>query len=388
MLFTSSAVVWILWLAAAASAADLTWEQLIDRGAALEAAGNYTGAAELYRAAKALAGQSRDLRLVQTLNVLANSEANSGRWAEAEREYRQALTVAAAAVGKQSPEYALVLTSLAVTYWESGDPERAEPLLRQAISLYLSTVAPDDAKLALARNSLGAVMLSKARYRQADLLLRQALAVFQRYPERYTVQVGATSSNLGVANMNLGHIEEARRLVHEAVEQIEKAFGPDHPLLIGPLNNLATVFALAGNHEAAKAALERAIDVAARRLGTEHPKYAWLLLNYAVFERKSGHKPEARKLEAKARSVLRQNARTNGVGMTVDASDLRPKAVSTGARPFANALWSMPRTTPTLLGQESGLAAVRLGTTPDGYSFDGVYAIRVAELKRPDGDKQ
>jgi tetratricopeptide (TPR) repeat protein len=329
MLFTSSAVVWILWLAAAASAADLTWEQLIDRGAALEAAGNYTGAAELYRAAKALAGQSRDLRLVQTLNVLANSEANSGRWAEAEREYRQALTVAAAAVGKQSPEYALVLTSLAVTYWESGDSERAEPLLRQAISLYLPTVALDDAKLALARNSLGAVMLSKARYRQADLLLRQALAVFQRYPERYTVQVGATSSNLGVANMNLGHIEEARRLVHEAVEQIEKAFGPDHPLLIGPLNNLATVFALAGNHEAAKAALERAIDVAARRLG------------------KSGHKPEARKLEAKARSVLRQNARTNGVGMTVDASDLRPKAVSTGARPFANALWSMPRTTPT-----------------------------------------
>jgi hypothetical protein len=62
-------------------------------------------------------------------------------------------------------------------------------------------------------------------------------------------------------------------------------------------------------------------------LGTEHPKYAWLLINYAAIERKSGHKREARELEAKARSVLHQNARTNGVGMTVDASDLRPKAV-------------------------------------------------------------
>jgi hypothetical protein len=75
------------------------------------------------------------------------------------------VTVAAAAVGKQSPEYALVLSSLAVAYWESGDVKRAEPLLRQAISLYLPTVAPDDARLALARNSLGTVMLSKERYR-------------------------------------------------------------------------------------------------------------------------------------------------------------------------------------------------------------------------------
>jgi tetratricopeptide (TPR) repeat protein len=126
--------------------------------------------------------------------------------------------------------------------------------------------------------------------------------------------------------MNLGHIEEASRLVQEAIELTEKAFGPDHPLAAGVLNNVATVFAAAGNREAAKAALERAIDIATRRLGSEHPTYAWLLLNYAAFERKAGHKTEARKLEAKAHSVLHQNARTNGLGMTLDASDLHPKA--------------------------------------------------------------
>jgi tetratricopeptide (TPR) repeat protein len=208
----------VVLLASAAPAADLTWEQLIDRGAALDTAGNYAGAAELYRVAKTLAGQSPDLRLVQTLTLLADSEANSGRWAEAERDYRQALRVAAAAVGKQSPEYARLLTSLAVTYWESGDAGRAEPLLRRAISLCLPIMAPDDTRLALARNSLGAVLLSKERYREAELLLRQSLQVFQRYPERYTAELGAASSNLGVATMNLGHIEEASRLVQEAVD--------------------------------------------------------------------------------------------------------------------------------------------------------------------------
>jgi hypothetical protein len=81
-----------------------------------------------------------------------------------------------------------------------------------------------------------------------------------------------------------------------------------------------------GNSAAAKATLERAIDIARRRLGTEHPTYASLLFNYAALERKAGHNSEARKLEAQAHSVLRQNARTNGVGMTVDASDLNPRA--------------------------------------------------------------
>jgi hypothetical protein len=61
--------------ASVASAADLTWEQLIDRGAALDTTGNYAGAAEQYRAVKTLAGHSTDFRLVQTLTFLTASDA-------------------------------------------------------------------------------------------------------------------------------------------------------------------------------------------------------------------------------------------------------------------------------------------------------------------------
>jgi hypothetical protein len=50
-----------------------------------------------------------------------------------------------------------------------------------------------------------------------------------------------------------------------------------------------------------------------------------VLNNYAEFLNMNGRKAEARTLAAQAKDVLRDSARRNGLGMTVDASALRAK---------------------------------------------------------------
>jgi len=75
----------------------------------------------------------------------------------------------------------------------------------------------------------------------------------------------------------------------------------------------------------AGAAYRESIDIAATRLGPGHPQYGILLRNYARFLRQTGHKTEAKALEAESRQAMQQSARDRGLGMTVDVSAFRPK---------------------------------------------------------------
>ena len=127
-------------------------------------------------------------------------------------------------------------------------------------------------------------------------------------------------NNLGALRRFQHRMEEAVRLFQDAIGIIETECGPDHPLLIRSLNNLASMYDLTGHRDDADAAFGRAIAVAAKTLGTDHPTYGHLLLNYAGFLRSAGQKAKAKTLEARARTVLKDNQRSNGEGMTVDVS--------------------------------------------------------------------
>ena len=59
-----------------AQAQDVSWDELVRKGAVFENAGDYSAAVQVYRSAETIAGQSRDHRLLHTLKALASSEAN------------------------------------------------------------------------------------------------------------------------------------------------------------------------------------------------------------------------------------------------------------------------------------------------------------------------
>jgi hypothetical protein len=111
--------------------------------------------------------------------------------------------------------------------------------------------------------------------------------------------------------------------MERSIEILESETGPDHPILLCGLNNLATVYAISRRRDDADATFQRALVVAQKYAGTNHPMYGAVLSNYAAFLRMNGRKAEAKTVEAQSKEVLRDSARRNGLGMTVDASALR-----------------------------------------------------------------
>jgi tetratricopeptide (TPR) repeat protein len=297
------------------------WKDLMVRGNALDAAGEYAGAAVAFRDATQAADGS-DAREAIAINALANTDENLGRYSEAELLYRRAMAITGKG-GVWNPTYALTLGNLGTHYLEVGRRDKAEPMLRESLVIYMALLPPDNTQLALARNSLANLLVDYGRYAEAERLIEASLVAFRKHPAPGTGQEAIGLNNLGVVRRVQGRNQEATELFEEAVRLCENEFGPDNPTLLRAMNNLATLYASNGRPDDADRTFQRALAIAEKRLGTSHPTYARVLLNYAGFLRASGRKAAAKTLAARANATLRDHARINGIGMTVDVSAFR-----------------------------------------------------------------
>lgn len=308
------------------SAAGADWTWLMDQANAQEHAGNYKEAAAGYEAALRIADKfdSNDPRIPITWNKLGMIYDALGRFSEADRLYRRALTSVEHAKGKTNPDYGTLLNNLAGVYVEQGRFNEAEPLIRQAVAIDTAVLPPDDLRLAMVRSGLGDLLIRHGRYRESERLLNQAIQVFEGRPGAGR-DLGIARNNLAVVRRFQKRNEESRDLLERALVAIETDAGPNHPALARVLNNLGTAYAALARPQEADQAFRRSVAIAGDRLGTEHPLYGVMLHNYALFLRDCGRKAEAKTLEAQSRAVIEESALRNAAGMTVDASAFRRK---------------------------------------------------------------
>jgi tetratricopeptide (TPR) repeat protein len=303
-------------------AQDDEWKRLMEHGQALERHANYSQAASAYLDAVRI---SRDRRLMIALNSLGLAYEEMGRFPEGERYYRRALEIMEQLGGTNQSDRALLMTNLALLYGEAGQTAKSEALLRETIALQIGALPSDDARLMLARAALAELVLNDGNYQEAEQMLQESLVFFEKQPERWQQEIGTLLGDLGVVRQFQGRNDEAIRLFHEAIEMQEAGVGREHPILIRPLVNLARTQSSTDALADADANFRRAIRIAEERLGPEHPTYRDVLLRYAAFLRATGHKREAKAMEARSRIVERDIARRDGVGLTVDASAFRGK---------------------------------------------------------------
>ena len=317
----TAAIVWLVTLALAgrASGQDDPLGLLLDRAVSLERDGHYPEAWNLYREAMRTAETSADPRLVRALSGMGDTEDEQGHYQDAEREYRRALSLVEAAQGKRSAAYAAVAVNLGEHYYEMGQMAQAAAMLRDSVAVLATYLPGRDGRLAMARNCLALVEMGSHHYGEAERLLEQARDALDNQTGAAVYQA-VTWTNLGALRRLQGRNEEATRLFEQAINMIGNTFNDDHPMLVRPLNNLGLVDVVLGDRNGAEAAFRRALAVAEKRLGREHPLYGRVLLNYAYAERKFGNRKEARALTSQANALLRETARSNGMGMTVDAS--------------------------------------------------------------------
>lgn len=120
--------------------------------------------------------------------------ANSGLWEEAEKAFRQALTV--------NPNYAQALSNLGFVLKQTHHPEEAEAFLRKALK--------QDAGLIGAYNNLSLILMDTNRAAEAENLLCKAIRLAPSSPDLY--------NNLGSALQDLQRPRQAETAFRRAIE--------------------------------------------------------------------------------------------------------------------------------------------------------------------------
>ncbi len=252
---------------------------------------------------------------------LGAAYAVSGRFVEAETEFRSALGLDKVIHGTDSLEYAMDYAALLLLPTYTGEHDSGIPLLKIAVARHDSN--GDVAELLTAKDYLSKLLFSEGRISEAEGVLVEAQAEYERSGLVDAWTEGELLNDLSVVRDKEGLYKDAAHLDQETIALLEKRFGKESSGLVAPLNNLATMYARMGRYEESEDVFARAADLCKKTMGTEHPLYGQLLQNQAVVLRRLGKKKESRAVRAKSEEAIHESNRVNGVGATVDVNALR-----------------------------------------------------------------
>jgi serine/threonine protein kinase/Tfp pilus assembly protein PilF len=172
---------------------------------------------------------------------VADIQMKLGRQREAERAYREALTLverlAAGRPGQPAhrQELAAIHARLGTLFKETSRPAEAEGAFRQAVAVQevlvaeFTEAAAYRQDLALSHNNLGIFLLRSGRPEEAEQAFRDALRhrrlLAERHPQEaeYRSEVGGTLNNLAVLLRERGELMEALSLLRQAIAHQQRA---------------------------------------------------------------------------------------------------------------------------------------------------------------------
>jgi tetratricopeptide (TPR) repeat protein len=283
----------------------------------------YGDAVETLRQAVALTATlgPRDGRRWVARDTLASTEQVLSRLEDAEFQYRAALGEIQTAIGTDNGDYAVIEAHLASVVGLRGRLHQAETLMRDSLVRQARFFSAGSEHLAGAHDLLAEILMDERRYREAEAELNLALPVFERQPSQAMTAVLLNS--FAVIRHNQRRDPEARQLLERSISLLRHEVAPDHPLLGRAYHNLASIDCLAGRREEAGPLYHLALE-ALEHLGPSHPTYLAALADYALFLRRTGHKIEARSIEAQVKTARAQAPRVAAGGMSVDVGSFRP----------------------------------------------------------------
>ena len=153
-----------------------------------------------------------DYRLNVSLSTLAGMYRAQGKYAEAERFYRRALTVAEEALGPDHPDLAASLSNLALLYQDQKDYAQAEALFGRALDMSVRAVGPNHPNVALAYNNLAGLRRDQGNYSRAESLYQVSLAILEQALGPEHPDVATTLEEFAAMLRQAGRAAEAGRM--------------------------------------------------------------------------------------------------------------------------------------------------------------------------------
>jgi tetratricopeptide (TPR) repeat protein len=299
------------------------WTDWVLEGKALRSAGNYLEAAQAFRNALASTASApiTDRQLIGVHDALAGAYAEAAQYAEAEHEYRRALSLAEKTQGRQSLEYALLIAEWTILPTRTDDNEDTIPLLTEALAKNRANASWRD--LASIQSCLAELLIHQRRFAEAEPLLLQVKADLEGRKDASPEVLAYALSGLGLLRFEERRYAEAVELYRESINVLELAKGSGHPSLLLLLNGLAASYARMGQLDDSDLVYRRALAVCRNTLGDDHLTCAVLLQNFGVVLRKLGRKSEGKNMVARGREIEHAAMRRAGAGSIIRYSNSR-----------------------------------------------------------------
>ncbi len=210
----------------------------------------YTGRSEMVeRYLKELLENEENRRFrAKLINSLGEIAHYNNRLEEAEKDYREALSIREEIYGKEHPEVAESYNNLAVLYQHQGDYQNAEKYLLKTIEINESSLSKKSNDLVYNLQNLGILYRDWGKYARAKEYLHKARDICELNKSNSSFRLNVLNE-IGVLHWETGNYEEALEHFKKVLKGREKKLGKDHDLYLESLNNLAHTYMRTGDYE-------------------------------------------------------------------------------------------------------------------------------------------
>src|SRR3972149_3542787 len=181
-----------------AAAQQNAWEKATAEGQKALSQGNFSRAEQQFVRAVQEAEKfgPHDLRLADTLGVLADLYRAQAKYDQAEPLYQRRIAILESALGPDRVILASALSTLAGLYQDLKQPEQAESLLQRSLALWEKAWGRENPTVAQTQITLAEVYRVRAKYAEAEELYRQSLATLEKILGEEHPQIAAVLSNM------------------------------------------------------------------------------------------------------------------------------------------------------------------------------------------------
>lgn len=198
----------------------------------------------------------------------------TGRYAESEQAFRNAIDGYQQGFGENSNRVAHALNEYSNMLDDKGDLEGSEAALRRALAIRKTTLGPDHHDTVIVENNLLYVLEARGHYAEA---LPQRLALLDRGIRADVLHerdISAAWNAIGRDYRELGRLTESEAAARKSLDVATRSHGPRSDWRVRALSNLSLTLSLMGRFDEAEATRREALSIAQADEPADSPSLA------------------------------------------------------------------------------------------------------------------
>lgn len=251
-----------------------------------------------------------------TLDTVAFFYFSMGDYVKCESLLQRALEIKEKKLEPNHPDIAQTLNSFGLVLNDKGDYAKAETFLQRALQIREKSLGTNHPGVANTLNSLASLYIDTADYIKAEPLFLRSLEINEKVFGKESEDVAVALNNLALLNSQKGDYDRAEEFYKRALEINEKVLKPDHPSIARSLNNLATVYQKKNEFAKAEPLLLRALALREKSLSADSPDVAQTLYNLGTVYHATDVFDKAEKMYKRSLAILEARLGTEHINLT------------------------------------------------------------------------